>query len=687
MTRNHQYTVLALLLFAIALPSPAQRNQTGLGASTRDAFDTPRAAAPAEPTAPIEPTDPSLDKRGTLIQSLSLRERVSQLMLVTLGGAPRPDVADQELLAKYTPGGVIVPQIARPATAASYVSNLRQLPIELATGIPLFIGTNLYDLPRRGNAKVDNSFISLPTLLAIAAANDPDVTSRLTKMTAEHLTLMGFNMHLGPELSLAPTLPGAPGSVECLGSNPAFVGDTAAAMITAMTESNLIAVPMGFPGGGANRAPRMPAILVTPSAVVDSQDLLPFKMAIEAGVGVIHVGNTLVPTLDPSNVPASLSSVVMRDILRQRLGFEGVIIAGPMDTNDIAVKYDPTKAAIMSLQAGADMVYWNEAGRRVMKTVDDVVQAIESGEMSQDVVDSALARIIAVKDKFKIRERALPNVKDATALAKKKAYPEEAYEIERRSITLVQNRGNVLPLNKAQSVPVGVTGVAGVDTLADALEEYIKPVSRQRIGSAKYGGEIYDFEIHRLTSHIRGIKTVVVIMTPDIRMSTQLELVAALQSAGVRVVVVLVGYPDTLPDLVDANAIVLSYSRPDAIDESMRAVADVLVGQGPLGLLPVVRDIHAKAGVPMSFSVLDILRSPSGILPVTIESPFVAGLSIPYDPTFSLKKVEWDFGDGKKSKEFFLERSYAAPGRYPITLTVTDKMKQTTSRTLYAVVE
>jgi len=687
MKRNRHFTILALLVIGIALPAAAQRNRTGFGPSTRDAFDTPRTAEPDTSPKSTEPAEASMDDSEPLVQSLSLRERVSQLMLVTLGGAPRPDAADQELLAKYTPGGVILPQIARPTTVAGYISNLRQLPIEMATGIPLFIGTNLYDLPRRGNAKVDDAFISLPTLLAIAAANDPDITSRLTKMTAEHLTLMGFNMHLGPELSLAPTLPGAPGSVECLGSNPAFVGDTAAAMITAMTESHLIAVPMGFPGGGANRAPRMPAILVTPSAVTSEMDLLPFKRAIDAGAKIIHVGNTLVPTLDPANVPASLSSVVMRDILRQQLGFEGVIVAGPMDTNDIAVKYDPTKAALMSLQAGADMIYWNAAERRVMKTVDDAVKAIENGEMSQEIVDSALARILAVKDEFKIRERALPNAKDAAALAKKKAYPEEAYEIERRSITLVQNRGNVLPLNKAQSVPVGVTGVAGVDALADALEEYIKPVSRQRIGSAKYGGEIYDFEIQRLTSHIRGIKTVVVIMTPEIRMSTQLELVAALQSKGVRVVVVLVGYPDTLPDLVDANAIVLSYSRPDSLDESMRAVADVLVGQGPLGLLPVIRDIHAKAGEPMAFSVLDILRSPSGMLPVTIESPFVAGLAVPYDPTFSLKKVEWDFGDGKKSKEFFLERSYTEPGRYPITLTVTDKMKQTTARTLYAVVE
>lgn len=678
--------VFALVLLASLLSFPlfAQNSRTGSGASTRDSVDAPRTP---EPTPVPEPEKTSTDDQGLLVQSLSLRQRVSQLMLVTLTGTPRPDASDQELLAKYSPGGVILPPVSRPTTAASYVAAIRQMPMELATGIPLFIGTNLYDLPRRGNAKVEDSFISLPSLLAIAAANDPDVTKRLTDMTAKHLTLMGFNFHLGPSLSLAPTLPDAKGSIECLGSNPVFVGDTAAAIVSAMAENRVVAVPMGFPGGGANRAPRMPAILLTPSATVAEIDLLPFKRAIEAGAEVIHVGNTLVPTLDPANVPASLSSVVMRDILRERLGFQGVIIAGPMDTNDIAVKHDPTKAAIMALQAGADMIYWNEAGRRVMKTVDDVVNAINNGEMSRDTVDTALARIVALKDKYGLRDRTLPNTKDAADLAKKKAYPEEAYEIERRSITLVQNRGNVLPLNKAASVPVGVTGVAGVEALADALEEYIKPVSRQRIGSAKYGGEIYDFEITRLTSHIRGIKTVVVIVTPDIRMNTQLELISALRSKGVRVVVVLVGYPSTLPDLVDAEAIVLSYSHPDAIEESMRAVADVLVGQGPLGLLPVVRDIHAKVGEPVSFSVLDMLRSPSGILPVTIESPFVAGMAVPYDPTFSLRKVAWDFGDGKQSKEFFLERAYSAPGRYPITLTVTDKLKQTTSRTLYAVVE
>ncbi|MCC6490471.1 MAG: hypothetical protein IT364_23505 [Candidatus Hydrogenedentes bacterium] len=677
---------LVLLACCLVGPALAQRNETGLGASLSDAVDKPKGPPKAEEVAP-EPADPSLDQEGVTLQKLSLRERVAQLMLVTLMGAPSPDMSDREFLARYTPGGVILPPIARPASVADYITALRQMPMERTSGIAMLIGTNLYDLPRRGNAKVAGSFIPMPSLLAVAAANDPEITGRLSKLAAEHLKVMGFNFHLGPSLELAPTLPGAEGGSACLGSDPRFVAENGAVIAKAMLDSQIISMPMGFPGGGANRVPKMPAILLTPAPLLKDQELLPFTKAIEAGADILHVGNTLVPTLDPSNVPASMSAVVMRDTLRQQMGFEGVIVAGPMDTNDIAIKHDPTEAAMLALEAGADMIYWNQAGQRVMRTVDKIVAAIESGLMSQEIVDSALARVMALKKEHKLLEREFPKAKDAEALGKKKSYANEAYEIERRSITLVQNRGNVLPLNKAASVPVGVTGVAGVDALANALEEYIKPVSRQRIGTAKYGGEIYDFEIDRLTSHIRGIKTVVVIVTPDLRISSQLRLIGALQEAGVRVTVVLLGYPSILPELVDAEAIVLSYTSPEAADASMRAVADVLVGQGPLGILPAVRDVKAKVGVPMSFSVLDVIRAPSGILPVTIEEPFVAGMSVPYDPTFSLKKVEWDFGDGKQSKDFFLERAYESPGRYPITLTVTDKKKQTATRTLHAVVE
>lgn len=531
------------------------------------------------------------------------------------------------------------------------------------------------------------TFVPMPTLMAVAAANDPDVTQRLSVLVAGHLKAMGFNFHLGPALTLAPSLPEIKGSLECLGSDPRFVAESGTAILKTLEDNGILALPMGFPGGGANKQGQGPPVLLTPSAQLDAQDLLPYKRAIEQGTSIIHVGNILVPTLGGDDVPASMSAVVMRDLLRERLGFEGVIVAGPMDAQEIALKYDPSVAAETALAAGADMLLWNQAGRRVMRTVDVIAAAIADRRIPQETVDAALGRVMRLKQDENLAGRPMPVVKEAEALSKKRDYPDEVYELERRSITLVQNRNNVLPLNKAKSMPVGVTGVAGVDALKAALEKYLKHVSSQEIATAKHGGEIFDFEIDRITKHIMGMRTVVVVLTPNMRVSSQTRLISALQGRGIAVVVVLLGYPDTLPKLSGAEAIVLSYCKPEQTEISMRAVADVLVGQAPVGVLPMLYEIKATAGTPATFSVLDIVRAPAGMLPVTVEPPYVAGLAVPYDPTFSLTKTFWDFGDGAKSKELRAEHTFNSPGRYPVTLTVQDKKKHSTTRTFYAVVE
>ena len=96
---------------------------------------------------------------------------------------------------------------------------------------------------------------------------------------------------------------------------------------------------------------------------------------------------------------------------------------------------------------------------------------------------------------------------------------------------------------------------------------------------------------------------------------------------------------------------------------------------------------HDEGWIARKRSVLDVIRAPAGMLPVTLEPPYVAGLSVPYDPTFSLTKTLWDFGDGTTSKELRAEHTFKSAGRYPITLTVRDKKDHSTTRTFYAVVE
>lgn len=668
-------SILMVFLFTLsvlsAVPALAQVREFGVEEAPKTDNPIPEA----------EEKDPVVAQ----LQALDLRERVAQLMLVTTEGGPSANSSDRALLRQYSPGGVVIPTVLTPGTAADYVSGVRGNAMEGTHGIPLLVGTSLSDLPKHWKGD-EQFFAPLPSLMALSAAGDPDATRRYASFIAEHLKLMGFNFHLGPSLELAPVLPDAKGGVECLGSDPGFVGTTGAAIFEVLAEQGILAMPMGFPGGGWNREGKGPAVLLTPGAQVMEKDLLPFVRAIESGVPMIHVGNTLTPTLDAA-IPASLSRVVMQDLLRVKLGFKGVIVAGPMDEPDIARLRDPSEAAVAALHAGADMIYWRQAGQRVMKSVDEIVQAVQSGVVSQDVIDAALTRVLRMKQEYGLLEREPPEAKDSDRELRRKRQQEEVFYVERRSITLVQNRNNVLPLTKQGSQPIAVTGVVGVDELQKELEEYLKPIAQQPIVTARHGGEIYDFEIRRVTQNTHGARTVICTLTPELRKAGQVELIQRLKEDGANVVVVLIGYPQSLADVALADAIVLSYSDPKRCEMSMKAVAEALAGEGAVSILPLAADVKTQVGKEEVFTVFDIIRSPAGRLPVAVESQFPAGLAVAYDPRTTLKKVVWDFGDGSRAKDATTKKVFKNPGRYPVTLTVVDQSGEETSRTIQVDVE
>jgi len=629
---------------------------------------------------------PTEDELATRLQALTLEQRVAQLMLVTLRGSTSIVSRDQQLLRRFTPGGIIIPTVLRPTTAADYIAGLRALPIEVSTGIPMLIGTNLRTLPRATSYGQFDFFSQLPSLLSIAASNDPETTRRLATLTALQLRTMGFNMNVGPYLCLAPTLPEAKGTIQCLGSDPEFAADAAEALIRTFADNGIVPMPTGFPGGGLNRKEKQPAVLLTPRGRLADLDLAPFRRAIECGADILHVTTTLVPTIDPEGTPACLSKAVMHDLLRGELGFRGVIVAGPIDSRDILSVHRAHNAALAALKAGADMILWDQSGPHVAKAIHTIVKAVNEGDLSQAVVDEALLRQLRLKYKYNLAGREVPSAKKAKRFERDRSYSNEAYRVERRSITVAVNRGNLLPLTE-EAQPIVVTGVAGVEALHDALEKHIDPVGMQEIATARHSKQLLDFEIERVTRHSDGVKTIVCILTNTIRKGGQVRLVRELKEKGARVVVVLLGYPSALPAFVEADAVVLSYCSPHALDESMRAVADVLAGEAPVGILPFVDDIATRVGEPEVFSVFDVIRVPAGTLPVTIKPPFVAGLAVPYDPRRALRTVEWDFGDGERSSDLQTEHAYEAPGRYPVTLTVVDQKKESTSRTFYVNVE
>lgn len=645
---------------------------------------------PAWPQAPVFAPDPALqsqeettridaapelDPVEALIQVLNPRRRIAQLMLMTMQGLQGPQIEDLALLRDYTPGGVVIRQILKPSVAANYVTKLRAS--EAASGIPLLIGTNLYQLTRRDRG-APSGFVQLPTPLSVAAADDPQITEGLAHLLAEHLKVMGFNLHLGPVLDLAPELPEAPGSIYCFGSDPVFAGHAGAVMHTVFEEYGVLAMPMGFPGGGLNRKPRTQAVLLTPKPLLREMDLRPYLDAMAAGSKIIHVGNTLVPTLDDLSRPASVSPAVMRDLLRRELGFEGVIVAGPLDAEDILNTYDAAEAAQLALESGADLLYWQGSDNQMKRVVERLAFALTQGELSEEVVNAALRRVLTLK--MGLTKGTEIKESKTESLASKKKLVQSAFAVERRAITLVQNIGGVLPLSKASSMPIGVTGVAGVEELQKALEKHIKPIAQQRITTARHLGEIQDFEVQRITGRVRGLRTGIVILTDTMRPEGQVKLLRGLKQQGVKVILVLLGYPRHLALLSEADAILLAYCDDATTGETLRALADILIGRGPVGIRAQAGTIELKAGEARVFNARDIIHVPSGRLPVTVSELYRAGLAVSYDPTNAIKKAEWDFGNGKRAREERVEFTYDTPGDYVMTLNMTDRQNEISSR-------
>lgn len=667
-------TWLCAALVLIAGTMYGQEADKGLG----EAVDRPEIERPSPEgvDAPVSAPTP---------ESLKLEQKIAQLMLVTMGGVYQPDNDDRLLLKDFTPAGVVIPRVAAPSDAVDYITAIRALSMEKVYGIPLLIGTNAYSLTQHGLLP-DRAFVQLPSMLSLAAAGDSKSTRRLADMVARYLKVMGFNMHLGPSLVLASPLAEVKGTIQVFGSDPEFVARAGVSLLSTFEEKGLVCVPMGFPGGGANRLKKGPAVLLTPRPLLATQDFLPYIRAIEEGAEILHVGNTLVPTLDAAGGPASLSPVVVRDVLRGELGFEGIVISGPVDAREVAERYGPAKAARLALEAGADLIYWKNAGSGVMKAIAGLTLAVRKGTLDEAMVNQAFERVIAFKKERGFIDRELPDAKEARNLERKKNKLEESYLVERRAITLVQNRGALLPLTKARSMPIGVTGVAGVDELQEALQEYIKPIAIQPIGTAKHVGRIYDFEVDRLTRNAKGMRTAICVFSDAIEARGQVEIVRAFHDIGARVVVILVGYPSLLPEFSDADAILLAYSTPAIVGQTMRAVADILVGNGPLEVLPALRDLSRGVGEELVLDAMQVLRSPVGRLPCAIDSHFIVGFSVPYYPTLALQRVEWDFGDGEHAKGAQTVHAYAEPGRYALTLKVTDGLEEISTGVFHVVV-
>ena len=312
--------------------------------------------------------------------------------------------------------------------------------LQAAAPLPLLVAA---DVERSVAFRVPEGSVDLPWAMAIGATGSREAARFAGELTARESRALGIHWALGPVADVNNNPENPVINTRSFGEDPERVAELAAAWIEGARAGGLLTTAKHFPGHGDTA---LDSHLELPSingdrARLERVELRPFRAAIAAGVDAVMLGHLLVPALDPSVTPASLSAPIGA-VLRDELNFQGLAVSDALDMEGVGGRWIGA-AAIDAVLAGTDVVMV-PADPRV--AVQSLVRAVAEGQIDESRLDRSVRRVLAAKARLGL-DRARRVDADAARFALGRAADQErADEIARRSITVVRNRGEVLPL-------------------------------------------------------------------------------------------------------------------------------------------------------------------------------------------------------------------------------------------------
>jgi beta-N-acetylhexosaminidase len=288
------------------------------------------------------------------LASMTLEEKVGQLIACRYAGNfyPADSGARASLKALITGskiGGLVI--FGGDAYETAHLNN----DLQAAARVPLLIAS---DFERGVGTQITGTTL-FPTLMGIGAADSEDLAFVMGKVTALEGRAIGVQVTYAPvvDVNINPDNPII--NTRAIGEDPALVGRLAAAFIRGCQENGMIATAKHFPGHGdtdQDSHSLLPTIRADRTRL-EQVELAPYAKAFEAGVQAVMVGHLSVPALDPTpNLPATLSPAILTDLLRQKLGFRGLIVTDAMEMAGITNSFSPGDAALRAILAGADII-------------------------------------------------------------------------------------------------------------------------------------------------------------------------------------------------------------------------------------------------------------------------------------------------------------------------------------------
>ncbi|HQZ96906.1 MAG TPA: glycoside hydrolase family 3 N-terminal domain-containing protein [Pyrinomonadaceae bacterium] len=452
------------------------------------------AAAPAkaQPSGGFWPSKKSEEFAAKYVKKMSVEEKVGQLVHIGINAK----FANQE---------------------SAFFKDLQRHVVQNKLGGIIFFGAPIYETTILANRMQQNAKTPLlmsldaetgigmrfedatnfPWAMAVTATGNPDFARRMGVITGREAKAIGIRHVYAPVLDVNNNAGNPVINVRSFGENPEDVGTFGTAFAQGIQSQQVIATAKHFPGHGDTNidSHRGLPIIDLPRERLNSLELVPFKKAIDGGIGSIMIAHIALPQIDneeikplkeyrggdaeagaeivkeKATIPATLSAKFQTEILRNEMGFKGLIVSDAMSMSGLTLYFDQEEAGVRAFLAGTDIL---EKPADVDVMLRGLTAAVKSGRIPMERLDDSVRRQIAWKHELGLFKEKLTPVDKIDTLISGAESTLLTDEIATKAITLVRNDEGLLPINKNAKIAVlglsnGIDGPLTMSSLVNSL--------------------------------------------------------------------------------------------------------------------------------------------------------------------------------------------------------------------------
>lgn len=337
------------------------------------------------------------------LSQMTTEEKVAQLFVVTpeqLTDGVEVTTSGttlQEAMNERPVGGIIYDAGNITDVAGTYaMTSGANAYSEARIGLPLFTMLDEEGGEVERVAGNVDGITSLPSMAEVGATGDTAYAQQIGTLMGQYLSLFGFNVDLAPVADVYTNPENTVVKTRSFGTDPTLVSNMALSFADGLESQGVLATYKHFPGHGATAGDTHEGYAYTDKTLEElaASELVPFAAAIADGANFIMVGHICLPNVTGDNTPASMSAVITTGLLRNTMGYDGIIITDALDMGAITEQYTSGEAAVNALLAGADLLLMPEDFDEAYTTV---LSMVESGQIPVERIDASVRRILQVK--------------------------------------------------------------------------------------------------------------------------------------------------------------------------------------------------------------------------------------------------------------------------------------------------